>query len=883
MHRNLTAELVAVIEPDGAYALDWQYPERGGNDGDSGFGHDWYELYRSDRDRAWFVLGTRPQPAGLSASVEYLYQIASAFVKTLTRNPDLDILRDRAVAALDDELRETLLEGAPYLTGAEYLDHHWMERVWERLNRAFATVIQQYDGSVSEYFSKKNPGLHLVGKVYFHLVESRREEYPFAFLATYAVEPSATGQARHLPLKNALVEYGENSQKLLELLGTVNQAAGKSALVANLVENGEIFYPVGFTADEAYTFLKEVPVYEAAGILCRIPNWWRKQGETVKLTVNIGAKPRSVVGLDALVDFDAQLALGEECLTAAEVRQLLAQSEGLAFLKGRWVEVDHRRLQETLAAYEQAQRLARQDGLTLLEAMRLQLTTSRALGLKAESCEVEVSHGEWLKTVLAQLQRPETIPPAVCGPDFHAALRDYQRLGLNWLHTMKRLGLGACLADDMGLGKTVQVIALLSNVFMAKDEKVLLVVPASLIGNWTGEIAKFAPNMKYYVIHPQEKQDIMAPANRGGGVYITTYGMLVRLDWLLQVEWDLLILDEAQAIKNPGTKQTKTVKQVKARSRIALTGTPVENRLADLWSIFDFLNQGLLGSAKEFTVFTKKMQEGPDGYGKLKQAVAPFILRRLKTDPKVIADLPEKIEMKTYAALSKKQAALYGAAVAELQNKLETTEGIERKGLVLAALMKFKQLCNHPDQYLGQTGYAENESGKYARLREICETIAAKRERVLVFTQFKEITAPLLAFLNSVFHHEGLVLHGETPVAKRKEIVARFQGHEYVPFMVLSIRAGGVGLNLTAANHVIHFDRWWNPAVENQATDRAFRIGQQRKVVVHKFITQGTVEEKIDQMIEAKAQLAQDLLPSIKESWITELDNRQLLELFRLE
>jgi superfamily II DNA or RNA helicase len=882
MHRNLTGELVAVIEPDGAYVLDWQYPERGGNDGDSGFGHDWYELYRSDRDRAWFVLGTRPQPAGLSASVEYLYQIASAFVKTLTRNPDLDILRDRAVAGLDDELRETLLEGAPYLSGTEYLDHHWMERVWERLNRAFATVIQQYDGSVSEYFSKQNPGLHLAGKVYFHLVESKREEFPFAFLATYAVEPSATGQARHLPLKNALTEYGENSKKLLELLGTVNQAAGRSALVANLVENGEIFYPVGFTADEAYTFLKEVPLYEAAGILCRIPNWWRKHREAVKLTVNIGAKPRSVVGLDALVDFDAQLALGEERLTAAEVRQLLAQSEGLAFLKGRWVEVDHRRLQETLAAYEQAQRLARQDGLTLLEAMRLQLSTSRALGLRAESCEVEVSHGEWLKTVLAQLQRPETIPPAVCGPDFHAALRDYQRLGLNWLHTMKRLGLGACLADDMGLGKTVQVIALLSNVFMAKDEKVLLVVPASLIGNWTGEIAKFAPNLKYYVIHPQEKQDNMAPANRGGGVFITTYGMLVRLDWLLQAEWDLLILDEAQAIKNPGTKQTKTVKQVKARSRIALTGTPVENRLADLWSIFDFLNQGLLGSAKEFTVFTKKMQEGPDGYGKLKQAVAPFILRRLKTDPKVIADLPEKIEMKTYAALSKKQAALYGAAVTELQNKLETAEGIERKGLVLAALMKFKQLCNHPDQYLGQTGYAENESGKYARLREICETIAAKRERVLVFTQFKEIIAPLLAFLNSVFHHEGLVLHGETPVAKRKEIVARFQGHEYVPFMILSIRAGGVGLNLTAANHVIHFDRWWNPAVENQATDRAFRIGQQRKVVVHKFITQGTVEEKIDQMIEAKAQLAQDLLPSVKESWITELDNRQLLELFRL-
>jgi superfamily II DNA or RNA helicase len=883
MCSKMRKELVAVIEPDGAYALDWQCAEPGGDDDDAPqFGPDWYELYRSNRDTALFVLGTTPQPAGLSVSVEYLFQIAAAFVKRLTRNPDLDTLRDQAGAELEDELGEKLLSEAPYLSGAEYLDRRWLERVWERLNRAFAAIIQQYDGSVSEYFIKQNPTIHLAGKVYFHLVESKREEFPFAFLATYAVVPSATGKAKHVPLKNALVQYGENSQKLLELLATVNQAAGQSALVADLVANGEIFHPVGFSADEAYTFLKEVPLYETAGILCRIPNWWRKKGESLRMTVNIGAKQPSLVGLEALVDFDVRLSLGDQTLTVAEIRQLLAASEGLAFLKGRWVEVDHRRLQETLAAYERAQRLARHGDLTLLEAMRLQLTTSRVLGLKEENCEVKVSKGEWLEKVLAQLQRPETIPPAACGPDFHATLRDYQRLGLNWLHTMNQLGLGACLADDMGLGKTVQIIALLTNVFADKDEKVLLVVPASLVGNWTAEIAKFAPNLKCYVIHPQEKQERTTPGDCGGGIYITTYGMLARVEWLLETEWDLLILDEAQAIKNPGTKQTKTVKKLKTRSRIALTGTPVENRLADLWSIFDFLNQGLLGSVKEFTAFTKRMQERPDGYRKLKQVVAPFILRRLKTDRQVIADLPEKIEMKTYATLSKKQAALYGAAVTELQNKLETAEGMERKGLVLAFLMKFKQLCNHPDQYLGQAGYAEAESGKFARLREICETIAAKRERVLVFTQFKEITAPLCAFLSLVFHHEGLVLHGATPVAKRKEIVARFQDREYVPFMVLSLKAGGVGLNLTAANHVVHFDRWWNPAVENQATDRAFRIGQHRNVVVHKFITQGTVEEKIDQMLTAKTKLAQDILPDLKESWITELDNRQLMELFRL-
>jgi non-specific serine/threonine protein kinase len=447
---------------------------------------------------------------------------------------------------------------------------------------------------------------------------------------------------------------------------------------------------------------------------------------------------------------------------------------------------------------------------------------------------------------------------------------------------MRKLGLGACLADDMGLGKTVQVIALLNSLRSSREEKVLLIIPASLIGNWTAEINRFAPGLNYRLIHPQEKNSSAEPGEVKAGIYITTYGMLGRTGWLQEVPWDIVILDEAQAIKNPGTKQTKSVKQLKAYCRIALTGTPVENRLADLWSIFDFLNQGLLGNAREFSGFAKKLKDQPDGYGRLKQVVSPFILRRLKSDKNIIADLPEKIEMKSYATLSKKQAALYMSLVKDLQRKLESSDGIERKGLVLASLMKFKQICNHPDQYLGQDAYLANESGKYDRLREICETIYAKRERVIVFTQFREITKHLADFLQTVFHHEGLVLHGQTPVAKRKDIVAKFQGPEYVPFMILSIKAGGVGLNLTAANHVIHFDRWWNPAVENQATDRAFRIGQNKNVLVHKFITRGTIEERIDLMIEEKIKMTQEIIPDLNEAWITELDNQQLLDLFRL-
>jgi len=304
--------------------------------------------------------------------------------------------------------------------------------------------------------------------------------------------------------------------------------------------------------------------------------------------------------------------------------------------------------------------------------------------------------------------------------------------------------------------------------------------------------------------------------------------------------------------------------------------------MSDLWSLFDFVNPGLLGTAKEFTAFSKGLAETPAGYAGLRRVISPFILRRMKTDKSIISDLPDKVEVKTWASLGKKQALLYAEIIESIKASLAETEGIQRKGLILSALMKFKQLCNHPSQYLGLDVFDEHESGKFERLREICETIHEKREKVLVFTQFKEMTGPLSRFLARIFQREGLVLHGGVPVGKRKDLVARFQGHDYVPFFVLSLKAGGVGLNLTAANHVIHFDRWWNPAVENQATDRAFRIGQKKNVMVHKFLTKGTIEEKIDAMLERKLQLTNDIIAPTGENWITEMSNEELLDLFTL-
>ena len=417
----------------------------------------------------------------------------------------------------------------------------------------------------------------------------------------------------------------------------------------------------------------------------------------------------------------------------------------------------------------------------------------------------------------------------------------------------------------------------------------LLVAPASLLENWRREAARFAPGLRVLVAHPSRLpparlKALPEAALRNRDLVITTYGTVLRNERIRRRRWRTVVLDEAQAVKNPDAKQTRAVKAIRAGWKLALTGTPVENRLADLWSLFDFLNPGLLGTGREFARATKTMAlDRTRGYAPLRRLLRPYILRRLKTDRSIIADLPDKTEVTAFCALGRQQAALYEQAVAELKAVLEAEGGIKRRGVILAFLTRFKQICNHPSQWLGDGGFDPAESGKFTRLREICEAVASRQDKALVFTQFRSLLGPLAAFLDRVFGRPGLTLHGGTPVRRRPEIVRRFQEDDRTPFLALSLKAGGVGLNLTAASHVIHFDRWWNPAVEDQATDRAFRIGQHRNVLVHKFLCRGTLEERIDQMIQDKRSLSGAVLTAGAEDAITELTNEELVELVQLD
>jgi superfamily II DNA or RNA helicase len=842
----------------------------------------------------------------LGATLAFARDFAQQYFTQLCHLGDPDVSQETELVTPpgEEELSAKVLD-APPMRGLEYLDAGALKTAWLELDARVRLEVSTHGKGVRAYLHEKNPLWRLVGRVTFHLAENKQdEEHPFAFLATYASGLSERGEAKHLPLARALQEYagGSNRKRLVALLTPIREASEHVPWVQDLVEAGDIYQALAWTPAEAHRFLRDVPTLETSGLIVRIPNWWKadrpprpqvsaKIGQQV-----VGGRQVTSLSADSLLDFSISLTLGGEALTEAEKRELLSSAGGLVRLRGQWVEADGERLAAALAHWKSVETQARSGGISFFEGMRLLAGASRTNDTSGEApAPVRewsgVEPGDWLRDLLARLRNPEA-ESDVLAQGLRATLRPYQMAGVKWLALLTSLGLGACLADDMGLGKTIQVLALLLHLRSQEASRVpsLIVAPASLISNWKSELERFSPALSLFVAHPSETsidlsdERALDDALAGMDVAITTYGVVTRTPALRGRRWRLLVLDEAQAVKNAGSQQARAVKQLAAAGRIALTGTPVENRLSDLWSLFDFLNPGLLGDARAFARTAKSLAERTDQpYAPLRRLVQPYILRRLKTDKRVIADLPEKTEVRAFCGLTREQAALYEQRVQELAKKLEHTEGIQRRGMVLAYLMQLKQICNHPAQWEGQGGYTDGRSGKFERLSALCEELAERQERVLVFTQFREMTEPLAQRLGEVFGRPGLVLHGGTAVSKRRALVDDFQREDGPPFFVLSLKAGGTGLNLTAASHVIHFDRWWNPAVENQATDRAFRIGQKRNVLVHKFVCRGTVEEKIDALIEGKSGLARDLLDQGGEQLLTEMNDDDLLRTVALD
>jgi SNF2 family DNA or RNA helicase len=701
-----------------------------------------------------------------------------------------------------------------------------------------------------------------------------------------------TGAARLLraagadPRRDLLAGLGRASRVFPALAAALRQAAPTD---------------VPLDADGAHDFLTRIaPALAGNGFGVLLPSWWSAGRAELGLTLAAApaaeqpgrvAKRRSAFGLDDLVDYEWRASLGGQQLTEAEFQALAEAKSSLVQLRGRWVEVDR----DKLAAGLKALGSRRSGAMRAGEFLRTAMFGLDDDGLPLEGVEAQGWLGDLLSGTAEQRCEPAAPPPGL-----NAVLRPYQERGVGWLAFMERVGLGAVLADSMGLGKTIQVLTLLEA--EREQEKgrertrargkaarraTLLVCPMSLVANWQREAARFTPGLEVHVHHGAERLSgkQFRAAVAGAHLVITTYGLALRdRDELAAVDWHRVVVDEAQAIKNAGTKQARAVRALPAPHRIALTGTPVENRLADLWSILEFANPGLLGSAESFKErFARPIERDGDERAaeRLRRATGAFVLRREKTDPAIISDLPEKVEMKVVCNLTKEQASLYQATVDEMLREIAEAEGVGRRGLVLAMLTRLKQICNHPVHFLKDGSRLSGRSGKLARVEELCDEVLAAGEKALLFTQYAEFGGMLQGHLAERFGREVAFLHGGVPKKQRDELVLRFEEPDGPPLFVLSLKAGGVGLNLTAANHVIHVDRWWNPAVENQATDRAFRIGQQRNVQVRKLMCAGTLEERIDRVIEDKQELAERIVGT-GEGWLTELSVAELRDVIRL-
>ena len=844
----------------------------------------WKPIYTGPDAQAFQELA-----ASLPGSARALSEIDAA--RPLETAPD-SLLSKFVQEAADHIMRRATPNISTSSRGASLHDH-WLRALKTKESRPLPGAedeLREFSEQVDRWKRPMTLQASSPFKLCFRLEEpeSAKGEWRVRYLLQASNDPSLL-----LPAASAWGGNGRTSKILRHedfkpreyLLAALGQAAGICPNIERSLSNAA---PDGYglTAGGAHEFLTvRAAALEEAGFGVLLPAWWARKGGKLKIAARANAslsKMQSASGLslDDVIRLDWEVALGEETLTKEELESLAKLKEPMVRLRGRWVEASGDDIRTALAFWKH------KGQATVRDLVRMSLGAGQAPGgLAIQGVEAEGSLGQFLDRLQGKAHYEDLPTPK----KFSGELRPYQVRGFSWLAFLRQYGLGACLADDMGLGKTIQALALIQNDREAgADRPVLLVCPLSVVSNWKKEAERFTPGLSLMVHHGLDRKKTAAFKRNAAkhAVVVTSYALLARdFETLRKIRWGGVILDEAQNVKNPQTKQARAARAIEADYRIALTGTPVENHVGELWSIMEFLNPGLLGSHADFkSRFFIPIQFGGDKQAaeRLTRITKPFILRRLKTDKSIIRDLPNKLEMKVFCNLTQEQASLYSAVGREAEAAIDGADGIQRRGLILAALTKLKQICNHPRNFLGDNSRIEGRSGKLARLSEMLEEVLEVGERALVFTQYAEMGRILRRHIEESFGREVLFLHGGVPKTQRDSMVERFQAEGEGPAVfILSLKAGGTGLNLTRANHVFHYDRWWNPAVEDQATDRAFRIGQTKDVQVHKFLCAGTLEEKIDAMIERKKEVAARIVGA-GEGWLTELSNAELRQVFAL-
>ncbi len=812
-------------------------------------------------------------PATASEEVNYLVEsleknISQRFIAIDTGSKNQQYLtpRDQIICLLSTFLTHYIKKKSFTSSTQTLLDFKINELFFSNKKQSFPDFEeQQIPNSIHQYLQR----LHISSQIYTPLIKIEDDPSSTIFEIQLWVENKQDAVQKPVSLEVFVKgeKYTAYKASVFQSLSSLSKDfVDIKPLISSLGKEHLFLDGDGF----ATVLLQVLPIIKLLGIRVLLPNSL-KQLARPQVSIKLDSKvsntdSRTYLNLNEMLDFQWQVAIGNQTVSIAEFKKLVKNTSGVVNIKGEYVLIDPKQIQTVLNNLEKDRELSHVD---ILQS-----------ALTEEYQEAKISLSNSAREIIENLLKSEAKPSP---ENLKATLRPYQERGFQWLYNNSKVGFGSIIADDMGLGKTIQVITLLLQ-FKAEGrlnkKKALIVVPTTLLTNWQKEIEKFAPDLNTHIYHGAKRTF----DKEGFDVFITTYGLLRSdVSKFQKIKWEILVIDEAQAIKNAGTEQTKAIKKIKATVKVAMSGTPVENRLSEYWSLFDFTNKGYLGSMKYFTQhFSSPIERKNDqvALDRFKKVTDPFILRRLKTDKSIISDLPEKIEQDFFVPLGKEQTALYQNVVDEMMKALSGVEekSIERKGLVLKMITALKQVCNHPSQFLKKEDYRSQLSGKSERLLELLSAIYENNEKVLIFTQYKEMGRILSAMLSKAFGTKPLFLHGGVSRKKRDEMVEDFQGKKHIKTFILSIKAGGTGLNLTAANHVIHYDLWWNPAVEAQATDRAFRIGQQKNVLVHRLISKGTFEEKINQMLQDKKQLA-NMVVSTGEKWIGDLSNDELKEL----
>ena len=864
-------------EQDGAYQAVWE-PVITGSDAEI------LATLASAMPHVCRALTHDPEVEPGEASIAVVSRITESFVDYLVRLSWTDKPESRAKKAVKKSFAS--------------MHDQWIHalRTWNPVISGNDEDMEYLAGQINAWQQSISISTRTPFQLSFRLEEPPEDEDASAqwyvrYLLHAADDPSlvievADAWAPDKQTRSVFEKYRENIQEYL--LISLGHVSGLHPLLEESLKQPR---PGGasLNAEGAYIFLSEIAwLLQQSGYSVQLPAWWTSSGSrrlSVRASVSSSKmKTQGTLSLESVIDFQWQLAMGDETLSLEEIETLTRMKMPLVKVRGQWMQFDAGAIQEAIKFWKKTG----EEDITAREVVHMSLGTAQT----PDTLPLEGIEGTgWVGDLLDTLENGADIEEIPAPDEFEGTLRPYQSRGYSWLAFLQQWGFGACLADDMGLGKTPQTLALIQHSQKPHDVyPVLVVCPTSVIGNWQKEAAHFTPHLPVHVHHGAKrlrKPELFKEEALRQAVVITGFPLLHRdFEILNQIRWRAIILDEAQNIKNSGTKQSKAARALDADFRVALTGTPVENNVGELWSIMEFLNPGFLHTQAEFKrrfFVPIQVEKNPEAIQRLKQITGPFILRRLKTDKSIIDDLPEKQETNVFTKLTKEQGSLYRAVVKEIAEALESAESIQRKGLILATLMKLKQICNHPAQFLHDASAIAGRSGKLIRLTEMLEEVFEAGDRALIFTQFTEMGNMLQQNLQETFGREVLFLHGGVSKKRRDRMVERFQQEHNGPlFFLLSLKAAGTGLNLTRANHVFHYDRWWNPAVENQATDRAFRIGQTKHVQVYKFVCTGTVEEHINEMIEQKKEIA-DSVVATGEGWITEMSTRDLKKILQLQ